>query len=261
MKILPESVETMEQLKESILVIDDDQALCELLAEYLTNDGFTIDLAHDGREGLEKALGGRYSLFILDVMLPGGQNGFTVLQNIRAKTDTPVLMLTARGEEVDRIIGLEMGADDYLPKPFNPRELLARIHAILRRIKSLRTEEVSGSAGKRYKIDDVELNYSARVVLRAGVSVEVTAVEFSILDKLMRNAGELVTRDELAREVLGRPLSPYDRSVDVHVSRLRKKLSSDDGKTERIKSIRGSGYIYVSSSILAGDGLPSPDIL
>jgi DNA-binding response OmpR family regulator len=235
----------MEQMNESILVIDDDQALCELLAEYLINEGFTIDLAHDGREGMEKALGGRYSLIILDVMLPGGQNGFAVLQNIRAKIDTPVLMLTARGEEVDRIIGLEMGADDYLPKPFNPRELLARIHAILRRIKLLRQEEALVLAIKRYKVDDVELNYSARIALRAGEPVEVTSVEFNILDKLMRNAGELVTRDELAREVLGRPLSPYDRSVDVHVSRLRKKLSSD-GRTERIKSIRGAGYIYVS---------------
>jgi DNA-binding response OmpR family regulator len=245
----------MEQTNESILVIDDDQALCELLTEYLAAEGFTVDLAYDGWEGLEKAIGGRYSLIILDVMLPGGQNGFAVLQNIRTKKDTPVLMLTARGEEVDRIIGLEMGADDYLAKPFNPRELLARIHAILRRVKSLKTEEAARSADKRYKVDDVELNYSARIALRGGEPVEMTAVEFNILDILMRNAGELVTRDALAREVLGRPLSPYDRSVDVHVSRLRKKLSSDDGRTERIKSIRGAGYIYVSSSVPADDVL------
>jgi two-component system, OmpR family, response regulator CpxR len=245
----------MEHFKESILVIDDDQSLCELLAEYLTNEGFTIDLAHDGGEGMEKALSRRYSLLILDVMLPGGQNGFAVLQNIRAKTDTPVLMLTARGDDVDRIIGLEMGADDYLSKPFNPRELLARIHAILRRVQSLHQEAVSGSAVERHKIGDVELNYNARVVLRAGVPVELTSVEFNILDKLMRNAGELVTRDELAQEVLGRPLSPYDRSVDVHVSRLRRKLGSDDGRTDRIKSIRGAGYIYVCSSIPADNVL------
>lgn len=242
----------MKQRKESILVIDDDQALCELLAEYLTVEGFTVDLVHDSREGTSMALGGSYSLIILDVMLPGGQNGFAVLQNIRAGVNTPVLMLTARGEDVDRIIGLEMGADDYLSKPFNPRELLARIHAILRRIKLLSPEEESGSGDKKYKVDDVELNYSARVALRDGVPVEVTAVEFNILDRLMRNAGKLVTRDELAREVLGRPLSPYDRSVDVHVSRLRKKLSSD-GKTERIKSIRGAGYIYVYSAFTKDD--------
>jgi DNA-binding response OmpR family regulator len=223
------------------------------LAEYLMNEGFRIDRAHDGREGLSKAMAERYRLIILDVMLPGGQNGFTVLQNIRAKTDTPVLMLTARGEELDRIIGLEMGADDYLSKPFNPRELLARIHAILRRIKSQTQEDISDSLGKRFKIDDVELNYSARIALLAGEPVEMTAVEFDILDKLMRNAGVLVTREELAREVLGRPLAPYDRSVDVHVSRLRKKLTSGDGRTTRIKSIRGSGYIYVSSSVPAED--------
>ncbi len=252
----------MEQLKESILIIDDDQALCELLGEYLTNEGFTIDLAHDGREGMEKAIARRYSLLILDVMLPGGYNGFDVLQNIRAKTDTPILMLTARGDDVDRIIGLEMGADDYLSKPFNPRELLARIHAILRRMQSLRQGEVSAvSVVERRKIDDVELNYTARTVIRAGVTVELTSVEFNILDMLMRNAGELVTRDELAKEVLGRPLSSYDRSVDVHVSRLRKKLGSDEGRTERIKSIRGAGYIYVSSLALAADVLPPSDIL
>lgn len=248
----------MDQLKERILVIDDDQTLCELLEEYLATEGFKIDLAHDGREGIKKAVDGGYSLLILDVMLPGGQNGFAVLQNIRSKIDTPVLMLTARGDDVDRIIGLEMGADDYLSKPFNPRELLARIHAILRRIRALRQEEASELTQRKYKIDDVELDYDARAVLRAGESVEVTAVEFSILDKLMRNASELVTRDELAQEVLGRPLSPYDRSVDVHVSRLRKKLSSNNGKTERIKSIRGAGYIYVSSPARADDVSPDP---
>jgi len=242
---------------ERVLLIDDDKVLCSLLATYLKTEGLEVDLAHDGREGLEKALGGRYSLLILDVMLPGGQNGFAVLQNIRSKMDTPVLMLTARGEDVDRIIGLEMGADDYLSKPFNPRELLARIHAILRRIKSLSPEKESDSAEGRYRIDDVELIYSARVVLRAGTPVDMTSVEFNILDRLMRNAGELVTRDELAREVLGRPLSPYDRSVDVHVSRLRKKLSSDNSKAERIKSIRGTGYIYVSSAIQE-DGISLP---
>lgn len=167
-KILPYGDADMDQSLENILIIDDDKVLCSLLATYLKTEGLEVDLAHDGKEGLEKALGGRYSLIILDVMLPGGQNGFAVLQNIRTKKDTPVLMLTARGEEVDRIIGLEMGADDYLAKPFNPRELLARIHAILRRVKSLKTEEAARSTDKRYKVDDVELNYSARIALRGG---------------------------------------------------------------------------------------------
>ncbi|MEN6620502.1 MAG: response regulator transcription factor [Smithella sp.] len=240
----------MEQVKESILVIDDDEKLCELLSEYLVNEGFIVDLAHDSREGTTKALSIKYSLIILDVMLPGGHNGFTVLQNLRMKIDTPVLMLTARGEDVDRIIGLEMGADDYLPKPFNPRELLARIHAILRRIKTSRPQ-TSLLVDKKYKIGDVELNYNARTVSQAGKAVEITIVEFNLLDMLMQHAGELVTRDELAREVLGRPLSPYDRSVDVHVSRLRKKLNHYEDGTERIKSVRGSGYIYITSSFLA----------
>ena len=252
-KILPYGDADMDHSMERILIIDDDKVLCSLLSTYLKTEELEVDLAHDGAEGLAKALGGRYSLIILDVMLPGGKNGFTVLQNIRMKTDTPVLMLTARGEEVDRIIGLEMGADDYLSKPFNPRELLARIHAVLRRAKSLKTEEATRSGDKRYKVDDVELNYSARIALRRGEPVEVTAVEFNILEMLMRNAGELVTRDTLAQEVLGRPLSPYDRSVDVHVSRLRKKLASGDGRTERIKSIRGAGYIFVSSSVSANN--------
>jgi len=238
----------MNQSLERILIIDDDKVLCSLLSTYLKPEGMDVDLAHDGRDGLEKALRGVYSLIILDVMLPGGNNGFAVLQDIRAKTDIPVLMLTARGDDVDRIIGLEMGADDYLSKPFNPRELLARIHAILRRARSLKKEEISAVAVRKYKVGDVELNSGARVVLRAGEPVELTSVEFNILDILMKNASLPVTRDELAMEVLGHPLSSYDRSVDVHVSRLRKKLGSSDGKTERIKAVRGTGYIYVASS-------------
>lgn len=247
----------MEQVKKSILVIDDDQKLCELLAEYLANEGFTIDLAHDSREGIVKFPGRKYSLIILDVMLPGGQNGFSVLQKIRSKTDTPVLMLTARGEDVDRIIGLEMGADDYLSKPFNPRELLARIRAILRRVNKSK-HETSLTTDSKYKIGDVELNCSARTVFKAGKIIEMTAVEFNILDILMRHAGELVTREQLAREVLGRSLSPYDRSVDVHVSRLRKKLNADS-LTEHIKSVRGSGYVYASSSIPPDNSPPQTE--
>ncbi|MGV8058102.1 MAG: response regulator transcription factor [Smithellaceae bacterium] len=236
----------MDQSRESILLIDDDKVLSSLLSTYLKTEGLEVDLAYDGREGLMRVEEGSYSLIILDGIFPGGQDGFTVLQNIRAKIDTPVLMLTARSDDRDRIVGLEMGADDCLAKPFNPRELLARIHAILRRKKSFRSEETI-NLDRRYKIGDVELNYNARAVLRAGVPVEVTAVEFDILDMLMRQDGELVTRDELAREILGRSLAPDDRSVDVHVSRLRKKLAFNDDKTEHIKAIRGAGYIYVSS--------------
>lgn len=234
------------QTEERILIIDDDKVLCSLLSTYLKAEGMEADLAHDLEEAKIKAFNEKYSLIILDVILPGRQNGLTLLQNIRGKINTPVLILTSRGDEVDRIIGLEMGADDYLSKPFNPRELLARIHAVLRRTRSMGKEEKMETAGK-YKIDDVELNYNTRTVLRSGIVVETTSIEFNILDKLMRNAGELVTRDTLARDVLGRQLSPFDRSVDVHISHLRKKLSSTSDGTERIKSIRGAGYVYVSS--------------
>lgn len=244
------------QSPERILIIDDDKVLCSLLSAYLKTEGMIIDLAHDAAEGQARALGGKYSLIILDVIFPGGQNGFKVLQKIRTKTDMPVLILTSRSDEVDRIIGLEMGADDYISKPFNPRELLARIHAILRRACPLNQEENNNKADK-YKIDDVELNYCARTVLRSGIPVVITSVEFNILDKLMRNAGELVTRDELAKDVLGRPLSPYDRSVDVHISHLRKKLRPNDGGTEHIKSIRGAGYVYVSSPKRKDDSVNS----
>lgn len=244
------------QSQERILIIDDDKVLCSLLSTYLKTEGLETDLAHNVKEGQAKALDGKYSLIILDIIFTGEQNGFTVLKNIRAKIDTPVLMLTSRSDEVDRIIGLEMGADDYISKPFNPRELLVRIHAVLRRSPSMEKEEKLEKAGK-YKIDDIELNHCARTVLRSGIPVEMTSIEFNILDKLMRNAGELVTRDELAKDVLGRPLSPYDRSVDVHISRLRKKLSSGNGGTERIKTIRGAGYVYVSSSMREGHSVNS----
>lgn len=232
---------------EHILIIDDDKVLCSLLSTYLETDGLEVDFVDNGEDGLERALTGCYSLIILDVMLPGGYNGFAVLQNIRMKINTPVLMLTARGEEVERIIGLEMGADDYLAKPFNPRELLARIHAIFRRVHYVRDEEVPEVTGKKYRIGDVEINIGARVVLQRGKVVDLTEAEFNILSKLMQRAGEVVTRDELVREVLGRSLSPFDRSIDVHVSRLRKKLGGDNFGAEQIMSIRGAGYIYATS--------------
>jgi two-component system response regulator CpxR len=161
-------------------------------------------------------------------------------------------MLTARGDDVDRIVGLEMGADDYLPKPFNPRELLARINAILRRSRLLWSNHAGNSKrAEKYKVADIELNVSAREVFKAGLPVDLTSVEFDILEILMHNAGNIVSRDELTKEVLGRSFSPYDRSIDVHVSRLRKKLGTGISSAERIKSIRGTGYIFVRSSMFA----------
>jgi two-component system response regulator CpxR len=228
-----------------VLVIDDDIELCELVAEYLKQEGFEVEAVHDGAQGIEQALSGDYALVVLDVMLPG-VNGFDVLRRVRAKSRTPVLMLTARGEEVDRIVGLEIGADDYLSKPFNPRELVARIRAILRRTKSAPPE----TPGKLevLSVGDIELDKGARVVRRAGKPVELTAVEFDLLEILLRSAGHVVTREELFKSVLGREFTPFDRSIDMHVSNLRKKLGHRINGTERIKTIRAVGYIYAHPS-------------
>jgi DNA-binding response OmpR family regulator len=244
----------MDGHQERILIIDDDRELCSLLAEYLKREGFTVDNASQGKEGFELAIAGHYSLIILDVMLPGQLNGFNVLLLIRAKTAVPVLMLSARGEHVDRIAGLEMGADDYLAKPFNPRELLARIRTILRRSSTDQPVIIGSEKITCYKIGDLDLDTSSRRVQCANKLVELTSVEFGLLTLLIKSAGQVLTRDHLTYEVLGRSLLPYDRSIDVHISRLRKKLGSDSSGNERIKSIRNSGYVYTTSA-LAGNHL------
>ena len=182
---------------ERILIVDDDVELCDLVREYLTAEDFQVDAVHNGNHGLERALSGDYALVILDVMLPG-KNGLDVLRDLRQKSHVPVLILTARGEDVDRIVGLEIGADDYLPKPFNPRELLARVRAILRRVS-----QPADNAGP-IAVGDVELDPATRTVLREGKPVELTSVEFSLLDRLLRSAGAVVTREQLVNEVLGR---------------------------------------------------------
>ena len=227
-----------------ILIIDDDVALCELVTEYLAPLGFEIESVHRGDTGVERAIAGEHSLVVLDVMLPG-LNGFEVLRQIRAESKVPVLMLTARGDDVDRIVGLEIGADDYLPKPFNPRELTARIRAILRRTSAV---EPSSQPSITVSVGDVELNSGTRAVSRGGENVELTSVEFDLLERLMRAAGRIVTREELSKQVLGRSSSPFDRSIDMHISNLRKKLGHRTEATERIKTVRGVGYIYAQSS-------------
>lgn len=181
-------------------------------------------------------------------MLPG-LNGFEVLRRIRAESKVPVLMLTARGDDVDRIVGLEIGADDYLPKPFNPRELTARIRAILRRAKS---DEAAPATTAKITVGDVELDSGTRAVVRSGETLELTSVEFDLLDKLLRAAGRIVTREELSQQVLKRSSSPFDRSIDMHISNLRKKLGHRYGQNERIKTVRGVGYIYAQASESAG---------
>lgn len=222
-----------------VLVIDDDHGICALIKEYLEPE-FHIETEGRGDTGAQRALAGDFALIVLDVMMPG-MDGFGVLRELRAKNcATPVLMLTARGDDVDRIVGLELGADDYLPKPFNPRELSARIHAILRRARP------APAAREKLVCNDLELDFLARSVRRAGELVELTSVEFDLLAMLMKNPGNVVTREEIAQKVLDRKWIAYDRSIDMHVSNLRKKLGPAPGGSERIKSIRSVGYVLVS---------------
>ena len=225
-----------------ILLIDDDEELCELISEYLTVEGFTVEAVHDGEAGLQKATAGEHDLIILDVMLPK-KNGFDVLRELRHETQIPVLMLTARGDDMERIVGLEIGADDYLAKPFNPRELVARLRAILRRTQTS-AEDSPPVSSEKIQIEDVEVSLSARSARREGEDLNLTSVEFELLAELLKNAGKIVKKEDLNQSVLGRRLSPFDRSLDMHISNLRKKLGARDGGEERIKTIRSVGYIY-----------------
>ena len=219
-----------------VLLVDDDVELCASLKRLLGMDGFSVTAVHDGDTGAREALMGGYELVILDVMLPGG-DGRKVLRRIRLKSEVPVIMLTARGDEADRIAGLERGADDYLPKPFNPRELVARMRAVLRR--------KSGSAPQEIlQIGDLRIDCVQRRVARDGDGVALTGAEFDILLLLVRAAGKVLTRDEIAEAALGRPIGAFDRSIDNHVSNLRKKLGSRVGDAERIQNVRGTGYVY-----------------
>jgi len=243
---------------EQLLIIDDDRELCELVAELLGEEGFRVEVSNQSALGLERALSGEHSLVVLDVMMPG-MNGFEVLRRLRAEgSAVHVLMLTARGDDVDRIVGLEVGADDYLPKPFNPRELVARIRAILRRARPARAEAAAQSpepsAPARISVGDVEVETGTRQVWRGGEAVELTNVEYEILVQFLNAAGLVVKREDLVRTVLGRELSVFDRSIDMHISHLRKKLGHRAGDAERIKTVRGVGYVYARTSADAGAG-------
>jgi two-component system, OmpR family, response regulator CpxR len=231
----------MAEMTQRILLVDDDWELCDLLQEYLAAEGYCVESVHDGETGAQRALESGYDLIVLDVMLPG-LNGFEVLRRIRAGSSIPVLMLTARGEEIDRILGLEMGADDYLPKPFNHRELLARLRAIQRRIATAKPDvEVVPDT---LRVGEVALNSMARTVRCGEELVELTSAEFSVLEVLLRQAGKIISREEILLQAHGRQLSYNDRSIDVHMSNLRRKLGTTADGTERIKSVRGIGYVY-----------------
>jgi two-component system response regulator CpxR len=229
----------------SILLVDDDTELCEMLKQYLEAEGFSVTTVHDGEQALVSVRTGDFDLVLLDVMMPV-MNGFDVLRELRRSSSMPVLMLTARGDDVDSIIGLELGADDYLPKPCNPRVLVARIRAILRRADSDLAS--AGEAGEPLDLTlgDLELHAGTRKVVRGAEEIEMTSTEFALLELLLRNAGHVVTKSELSEHALGRELSRYDRSVDMHVSNLRKKLGPLENGDERIKTVRGVGYQYVN---------------
>lgn len=229
--------------KNELLVIDDDRALCSLLTEYLGSSGFAVAAVQEPEEGVRRALSGQFAIVVLDVMLPG-MDGFEVLRRIRAQSQVPVLMLTARGEDVDRIVGLEIGADDYLAKPFNARELLARLNSILRRAQADKTR--GGGLEPTITVGDIELDPAARFVRCGSQPVELTSTEFTLLEVFLRAVGRVVPRDDLCWTVLGRKLAEFDRSIDMHVSHLRRKLGPGAGQTERIRSVRGEGYIFVA---------------
>lgn len=218
-----------------VLIIDDDTELCDLLRQLLEREGFTAAFAHDGNTGLRAALAGDADIAVLDVGLPG-MDGFGVLRKLRESSRLPVLMLTARGEDLDRILGLELGADDYLAKPFHPRELTARLRAILRRV-----EPHNDPAAARIEINGVRLDPGTREVSAGGEKIQITTIEFDILQFLMQAAGRVVSRDMLMEQLYQRKASPFDRAIDVHISHLRRKLERG---TTVIRTVRGVGYQF-----------------
>ncbi len=228
-----------------LLVVDDDKELCELLSDYLSQEGFEVTCVHDGDTAARQVTAQEYDLMVLDVMLPK-KNGFDVLREVRASQRLPVLMLTARGDEVDRIVGLEMGADDYLSKPCNPRELTARIRSIIRRSEALPPQMNGESTPTDIELADLKMLSHRRQALIEDEEVDLTATEYQILWLLVSSAGELVTREAISEQCLGRRLMAYDRSIDMHISHLRKKLGQAPKGGERIKTVRGVGYQYVA---------------
>ena len=225
-----------------VLLVDDDRELTALLAEYLTREGFEVQAAHDGQHGETEALSGRYDIIVLDVMMPR-LSGIEVLRRIRTRSQIPVLLLTARGDNVDRIAGLELGADDYVPKPSSPGELVARLRAILRRTGTMRLD----NAGQDNLVcGALEINPGTRTAHWQGRALELTGTEFCLLEELARHAGQLVSKQQLSLNALGRPLTRFDRRIDVHISSIRQKLGLRGDNQSWIVSVRGQGYQLVS---------------
>ncbi len=225
-----------------LLLIDDDKELGELLVEFLDSEGFTLELAHSGEGGLEKLADNEYDLILLDVMMPG-MSGLDVLREMRNANTVPVLMLTAKGDELDKVLGLELGADDYLPKPYSHRELVARIRALLRRVE-MEHQRPGPAVQPVLSLGRVTLDTRVYQAMIDKHDLELTQTEFKVLQTLMERAGQVVTKNELYQTVLGRPLEPYDRSIDMHVSNVRKKIMSLQEDYRPIKTLRGVGYQF-----------------
>ena len=228
----------------NILLVDDDEELCALLRRYLERELFKVTAVHTADEGLTEALSGRYQAVVLDIMLPGG-NGLEILAGIRKRSELPVIMLTAKGDEMDRIEGLEIGADDYIPKPCNPRELSARLRSILRRGRS------NAVASSSVQLDELTIDFDQHQVSRDGEVIDLTVTEFNILSVLARDAGKVVDKNRLAEQSMQRSLTLFDRSLDMHLCNLRKKLGPNRDGEARIKTIRGVGYMYIPEEEVA----------
>lgn len=224
-------------MNSNILIVDDDTELTDLLVQYLEPEGFNVVCVHDGESAVKKALNQIFDAIILDVMLPK-LNGFEVLKAIREHLETPVLMLTARGDDIDRIVGLEIGADDYLPKPCNPRELVARLRAILRRTQKIPTQRPI------IEYQNIVVDCSKRIATHHGNPMELTNAEFNILEMLIKSPGQAFSKEELTEYALGRKYTAYDRSIDVHISNLRNKLGDDQEGEPLVKTVRGFGYLF-----------------
>ena len=232
--------------KMKILIVDDDKKLCRLVADYLEPMGYDVAAAHNGNQGLEMVRKGSYKAVILDVMMPQ-MDGFEVLKRLRRETDIPVLMLTARGEETDRIVGLEMGADDYLPKTFSSRELLARLRSVTRRYGvSKRQAASSVDENERFVFGDLRIDRSARTVRLGSEKLNLTPIEYELLNRLATSRGRVLTRDQLLDAVAGRDYEVFDRSVDVHISSLRRKLGENPRKPRFIQTVRTVGYMFTA---------------
>jgi len=226
----------------NILLIDDDTELTDLMRRFLAHEGFNVDSAPDGAAGLERMRAESFDLAVIDVMMPG-KNGMDVLRELRGFSQLPVIMLTARGEEMDRIIGLELGADDYIPKPCNPRELAARIRAVLRRAETGRNEAKTTDAPQVEYIANFEWHPQSRRILESGSELTLTSSEYNILSVLLSHAGKVVEKNELTEQALGKRHGPFDRTLDVHIGRIRKKLAEPEHGESRIKTVRGVGWL------------------